>query len=109
MKSALALLKSLTSKMGVAVEILFLGAVVPEICMGSFLTPHMVLRVCELGIRHRAPRVKSFRNLLHEFINLSIYSDDLIIFSNCTLSVILGSLTWTMGWDLICVIQRRAA
>jgi hypothetical protein len=33
-KSALALLKSLTSKMGVAVEILFLGAVVPEICLG---------------------------------------------------------------------------
>jgi hypothetical protein len=44
-KSALALLKSLTSKMGVAVEILFLGAVVPEICLGSFLTP-MVLRTC---------------------------------------------------------------
>jgi hypothetical protein len=34
--------------MGLAVEILFLGAMVPEICLGSFLTP-MVLRVCEIG------------------------------------------------------------
>jgi hypothetical protein len=34
--------------MGGAVEILFLGAVVPELCLGSFLTP-MVLRVCEIG------------------------------------------------------------
>jgi hypothetical protein len=43
--------------MGVAVEILFLGAVVPEICLGSFLTPPpMVLRVCEIGTGLRGLR-----------------------------------------------------
>jgi hypothetical protein len=56
----------------------------------------------EIGTKDR---IKSSWNLLNEFIYLSIYSDDLILFSDCTLSVALGSLTCTIRWDSLCVMH----